>query len=324
MRILFIIISVFIFSLALKTGYERHKINIIKEYRGSDIEAIWKESQKICSFSNPYSRMKGKEKAFKPPTYFPGFYIFGCFLDRIGENSNYKDFISHWSLLNIFFYLLMGLSVYYFFVSTGLFLEGLIFTFLIFFSRWSLGTISSLQTNIIAILPLIWSLFLIKTNRISSYLLFSLSLCLKQIAIFILPLYLFHIYLHNRYKKDKILLCLKDFSFLFLLPLVLFLPFLFSDFWGVFNSMYYSLGREEKSYLALGQGFRQINQIIFIFISLFWYAKYRYFFATSAFFIIFSFCAFNHIFFSQYYLWALSILALSGYEWLKFIKEENG
>ena len=316
-KIIFIVLSAVIFIIALNTAYNRNQTNLQKTYSGTDIAAIWKEGSRICNFENPYSRITAGKK-YKPPTYFPGFYYFSCVLDKITGGQGKAATLKLWSYINTSIYLLIGLFFYLIFIQAGNPLLALIISIIWFFGRWSFHTLASLQTNFIAIAPLLLSIYFLPKKQNLSFLLFGISLAFKQIAVFLLPLFL----IYNLSKP-----CLKTISkrllLILIIPFLITLPFLLDDFQGVLQSLLYSSGRASAvpaEGRAIDPGLRSLVMLLSFALIYYAYYKRQLGFAMSAMLIMLTFAGLHKVFFTQYYLWVLSIILITIYEHINQFK----
>lgn len=279
-----------------------------RSFKG-DINAIWLEGQRICNLENPYSRIHKKGmKINKPPTYLPGFYIFVCGCNKAGFVS-YRDWLGIWSKVNMLLYLLTGAVFFYACFREKAFYTGLALASLFYFNRWSMHTLTSFQHNFAGILPLVLSLIFFEKKKKLSLFLFSLSLLFKQVAIFLIPVYLLA-------GKEKI--GLKNTAVRLILitaiPLLISLPFIIDDLKGFVFSIFYSALRpaegrglnlmEASGYSRSMMSASMYLSMFFIFIST---GLKKVSLTQGAALIMLLFIGLNPVFFSQYFLWALCV-----------------
>lgn len=305
-KLAFIAISIIIFSIAIKTAYLRHQHNTTKTFAGSDIEAIWKEGGRVCNLENPYSRInKKKKRIYKPPTYFPGFYISSCLMQKIAGSPQRGLYL--WSAINSIIYLMIGLFFYLIFLKKSYFFLAILTASICFFSRWSMHTLASLQTNFIGILPLVLSFYFIKLKPRTSLVLFGISLLFKQIAIFLVPLFLLKDFKLN----TKII---KNAFYIAVIPTLIILPFIINDFTGFMKSILYSGMRESKGAAILADSTKIMIMYALMLYTYFWYYTKKVRLAVASLVIFICFVSLNQILFTQYYLWLLMILLMALYE----------
>lgn len=295
-------------------------------YRGSDIEAIWKDGARICKGRNPYSRIHREGmKIRKPPTYFPGFYLTVCGMS-LYHYDTFKKFMGAWKRMNTILHISVALFFFALFYRRGQHLLAILMLLMWLFGRWGVFAWYSLQPNYIAILPLILSLAMRERAPRVSELLYGISLAMKQIAIFLLPLYLIWS-LQRRtgstwWKRvGTTVVCVLG------IPALITGPFFFNDPSGVLLSLGYSAARVpgggENRLLGAIPGASSIlmwGSMGLIFLLAF-QKKIKP--LLAAFLVITCFTTFNHTFFTQYYVWSFALLTLSVWEFTEAPSERE-
>jgi uncharacterized membrane protein len=172
--------------------------------------------------------------------------------------------------------------------------------------------------DFIAIFFFLLSLSLWPKHRILSLLAFGLSLGVKQIALFMIPIYLIWIWqsLEDRSLKQFISLTLVMIS----IPLIVSAPFLVWNAEGFFRSVLISATRNAESHFGIPSidtliglagipaKLPMVLMMVVIF-SLVWKRKINRFFA--ALFIMVIFVDFNSVLFRQYMTWVVPIIPLA-------------
>ena len=104
------ILFIILLCVAAYYSFGRFDKNIERQFQGSDIEAIWLEGGRLCKGENPYSRILSGDKGshYKPPTYFPGFYMFACAAQKLFPSEHRLSGIEVWIIVNSCIYLLIG------------------------------------------------------------------------------------------------------------------------------------------------------------------------------------------------------------------------
>lgn len=301
-KTLYICLLIFIFACASQYALKRHELNIQKTFKGSDIEAIWQEGTKICKVENPYSRIKSnaKNSHYKPPTYFPGFYALSCSLQKFFPSAHHLSGIEAWSVINSALYLLSGLVFLYLFIREENYLPALCALVVFFFSRWTFQTMASLQQNLLAIFLLILAFAVFKKKPLLACFLLSLSLIIKQIAIFLIPLFLI---LELRDKKDLYFRLLVISA----LPIIFLLPFIINDFEGVFYSIFYSAARETGGDRLFSSGLRTLLMFFSMAVVYFAALRKQVSLELGSLLIMLTFVGLHSVFFTQYYFWLMII-----------------
>ena len=292
-------------------------------YEKTDVYYIWQEGQRICRGENPYSRMDKENllETFKPPPYFPAFYLFECAASRLGLNS-FDKWIPFWRVLVLVFHLGIAMLYWLYFRGKNELLLGLFFTGLWLFNRWSMGYLWSLQINSMTLFPLIAGMMVLPKYRKAATLLIGLSISFKQISIFLVPLFpLLELINHPSLDRAAFKAAAKSLVFVLLIPTLLCLPFLVWDFDGFVRAMQYQATRPSSGHgSALGYLISVPPMVMMgIAMTLVYWGAYRARLkpATTAMLVMLCFISFNTVFFSPYFLWFLALLPLAVAEWLK-------
>jgi hypothetical protein len=293
-----------------------------QSYRLSDIGAIWREGDRLCHSTNPYARIQAHpEKPIKhAPNYLPGLYILACGLEFLGYDSNDK-FEALWGPIVLLLQLTLGLGFFIFFFRRGQ--AGLAFFALTvwLFSRFSVHTVTSRQPNTLALLPLLLSLVLYDSRKNISLVLFSLSLCMKHVAVFLLPLYLIWCWQTGKTRVELA----RNVAWFTALPALLLLPFLIWDHHSLFQSLLYPTSRPPSlgSYKGYPEFIANVHQslprlLMLLSMCLIYITALRRQLPrlSAAFLVMFCFVAFNPTIFTQYFFWCFAVMLLAICDWL--------
>jgi uncharacterized membrane protein len=184
----------------------------------------------------------------KYATYFPLFYLLGALTELLGF-STYKEWIHFWRwgflLCNLGIALLLFIIVY----RRGQVILALFSILFWLFSRWTLNLTTSGQIDFLPIFFLVASLALFERNQRLALLLFSFSLATKQIAIFLVPVYLIWIWQSSeqsawkRLGEGMLIMCS--------VPLVTSLPFIIWNAEGFFKSIIFSATRLAENHFKV-------------------------------------------------------------------------
>jgi hypothetical protein len=297
-------------------GY--NQFNIYKQ----DIYAVYREGTNLLAGINPYSRVHqlGKDLTwnFEIPTYFPVFYLLNAFTQKIG----FQDFFYWLDLWRVVFLISnLGIAYLLFFIPYHRWhhLGFAVFSALFWlFNRWTLHITMIYHIDFIAIFFLVLSLALWPKNKVYSLLSFGVSLGVKQIAIFIFPLYLIWIwqvekvYSWKRFATLTFVLCF--------LPLLYVGPFLLWDASGFIKSVLLSATRNAESHfgipsidalLGMSSVAAKIPMLSLMALTylLAWKRKIHHF--VAALMLMAIFVNFNSVLFRQYMTWVVALLPLA-------------
>lgn len=291
---------------------------------GSDTYYSWVEGRRILDGQNPYERILhgNMEENKKYSTYFPLFYEASALVQRLGIRQ-YRAWIDWWRYVFLACNIAIGFALYgYTFVPKkwALSILGVLFWY---FNRWTLSASEGVVLDFIPIFLMVLSLGMFTKYRKASFLLYGLSLAVKQIAVFLLPLYLIWEYQETRSVGKTVLAgCL-----IALFPIVSSMPFLIWNFEGFIRSIAFSATRDSlnhfgadsiDSVLNLSGLVGRVPFMIMLFAAYFaaWQnaiGKY-----SAAMIAISIFVAFNSVLFTHYPTWLMPLLPLAASEWLHF------
>ena len=288
--------------------------------RGDDIFYAWREGDRIVQGQNPYSRIHRSNMTDnrKFPTYFPGFYVLSAGTQLVGA----KDFDS-WTRLwrAIFFccYAAIGWLLFWEVSRRGPLILGVLTTAFWFLNRWSIHVLQIAHIEPLAILLLIGSLLLFDRRRRTSYLLLGASLAIKQIAIFLVPVYL-AFELSQRQGWPTLERTIRSLFWIVLIPVVVMIPFLIWDATGLAKSVLFSATRGASSHVG-ADSFSQIigatgligRLPMLAMMALLYFVAYRRLLGIFAisFWVLSIFITFNDVLFRQYFVWTTALLPLA-------------
>lgn len=211
-----------------------------------DIKYVFTEGQRVVSGENPYSRILSGDMAknHKYPTYLPGFYELAALTQLLGLR-DFESWVSAWRLIflifniGIFFILFFALDPKHY---PWLALGAAGFWLL---NRWTLEVTLIAQIEFLAIFFLVISLIKFRnTPNLAAYYL-GISLALKEIAVFIVPLYLILTWTaaSSRNSPNRIRQLLAMAIRIALIPAIVSLPFLLWNPEGFVKSIIFSFTR---------------------------------------------------------------------------------
>lgn len=288
-----------------------------------DIYYIWLEGKRIVTGENPYARVLSGDMRVndKYATYFPLIYLFSALVQKLGF-LDFRDWLLLWRPISLGFHLGIVALILRYFGQRNLWILGFVASAIILFGRWSIFVINVHHLEFAAIFFLLLSLVLLREKPKLSLLMFSISLGIKQIAIFLLPLYL--IYLWKTGEKEKRLQNL-IWGFLIILsvPCLTSLPFLIWNAEGFCKSILFSATRAESSHIPAAPsidvvfakdfpwivGLRAKSVMLLLMGMLylsFLKEKVGIFVASTL--TMMAFVYFNSVLFLQYFLWPLCLI----------------
>jgi hypothetical protein len=296
-----------------------------------DIAYIWQDGSSIAAGINPYSRVEtvitsGNNKF---STYFPLFYLIVALSQTLGVTT-FSGFIELWRYVCLGFNLLIAVLISYGLARRSQALLGVFFAGIWLLNIWSLHVARVLQIDFLPISFLLLSILLFERQRRWALLCFGVSLAIKQIGIFLLPVYLILIWQratdhqNPRLTWPVVRTLASGLALMLCVPLLVSLPFLLWDAEGFVRSILISVTRNPETVIAL-ETFDHLTRQIFPDFSgtptklpmlLFMGAIYVAVFqrkiglAASAFGIITAFTILNSVLFFQYWAWFMAVLPL--------------
>ena len=287
-----------------------------------DIFAIFNEGNRIQQGTNPYARSLDYDHSIEWnqifATYLPISYTLAWLTQEIGL----EDFLQWLGLWRVFFLIAnLGIAYILFYVPYHRY-NNLIFAVIAslfwFFNRWTLHMTMIYHIDFIAIFCLLFSLVLWPKNKIISLLAFGLSLAVKHIAMFMIPLYIIWIWqaVEKRSIKEFILLTLVLAS----IPLIVSSPFLVLNANAFIKSIFVSATRISESHFGapsidtllgltgITAKLPMLGLMTITFLAA-WKKKLKFF--SAALFIILIFVDFNSVLFRQYMTWVSPLLLLA-------------
>lgn len=310
-------VTLFIVLVAIRVHLRFWHIDTV----GYDTYYSWVEGRRILRGQNPYERILhgDMEENNKYATYFPLFYEASALVQRMGLRQ-YHEWIGFWRYFFLVSNLAVGLTLGVMLFSRRTWAFTLLAVTFWYFNRWTLNTSESAALDFIPILFMVLSLVLFPRYRRTSLLLYSFSLAIKQIAIFLLPLYLIWEYRQTRSIGKTVTAGIWILS----IPLLASLPFLFWNLEGFVRSIAFSGTRAALNHF----GAASIDDILHLdglparlpllmmlgaaYLASWQQSMGRY---GSAMIVMAIFIAFNSVLFEHYPVWLMALLPLAAYEW---------
>lgn len=285
-----------------------------------DIYYSFVEGQRILDGSNPYSRIHTGDMSNnnKYATYFPGFYLLSAATQAFGAR-DIADWLAFWRVIFALFYLAIGGFVF----VEGRRAFGAGFAFfcaaLWLFNRWTVNILYTANIDFPPIFFLLLSLAIFKRHQTASFLLFGVSLALKQIAIFALPLYLIWVWKWSAANRPWPAV-LRAVALIAAVPFVCSVYFLAWDATGFIKSVLFSATRLPSSHVrtatidqALGWTGAAGRIPMLFTLGLVYLAAMksdmgRY---TAALFALLVFSVMNPVLYNQYFCWVMALIPLA-------------
>lgn len=293
------------------------------ETTGRDVYYSWVEGRRILSGENPYARILAgnMRENDKYATYFPLFYLLSSLSQAAGLQT-YSAWINFWRYIFLAFHLGIGGVIFLIYYQKQLLLMALAGASLWLLSNWAITVSYIAQFDFIPIFFLLLSLYLFDKHLYTSLAFFSLSLALKQIAIFLVPLYLIWIWQSQRVKSIQEIVT--SGLAIALLPALFSLPFIIWQPEGFFRSIVFSVTRDAYSGYAAGaqlsDGGGLVSRLpLFLLLGLVYTLAVqgklgRY---TSSMLAMLVFTALTPVLFPQYMVWLIALVILSVYDALE-------
>lgn len=300
----------------LAAGAALHARTWEYDSEGYDIYYAWVEGQRLLTGQNPYARILQGDmlENDKYATYFPLFYLLAAATEWLGLR-DYEVWIGFWQPVFLLFHLATGAWLAALFARQRRFLLGLVALALWLGANWVLELTYVINFDAIPIFFLVASLTLLRRRPLLALLAFSLSLALKQIAIFLVPLYLIWLWQDGNGARPKRLLW--GAAAIASLPLLVSLPFLVWNGEGFIRSILFSATRYAELELTaareLGSGGFLSRLPLLALVSavylLAWRRQLGRF--TAAMLTMLGFISLNPVLFPQYLPWFLALLLLA-------------
>ncbi|MCB0737520.1 MAG: hypothetical protein KDC92_08400 [Bacteroidetes bacterium] len=287
-----------------------------KVSKNEDIYYIYQDAKTVSEGINPYARtldgnMKDNDKY---STYFPLFYELGALAILVGFE-DFETWLMFWQVFMLLFLAGCGFLIFRMVNDQADLLLAIFSVLFFFFHRWIINISVIGHIDLIAAFFLLLSLFYLNKNFKKALLWFGVSLAIKQIAIFMAPLYLVWAW-HNKpswkFLGQSTLLAAA-------IPLAASLPYLIWNFKAFLYSVFFSATRkpdanfDAKSLDALfnisGLVAKLPMLILVAFVCVLAFKKKLPPY-ISAFLIMSVFIGFNSVFYRQYFAWPIVLLPL--------------
>lgn len=216
--------------------------------RNQDIYFVFVEGQRILAGENPYERVLGGDFRTndKYATYFPLFYELSALTQALGLSA-WDDWILFWRV--VFGVANVGVTLLLFETCRrrGAAWLGVFAAALWGLGRWNLFVVQIAHLDFLPIFFLLLSLLWLRERPTASFLLYGVSLSLKQIGIFVAPLYLVWVWQQSGGDLKRVA---RAGAWIALVPVVTSLPFLLWNAEGFVSSVLFSAVRDARSHFG--------------------------------------------------------------------------
>ncbi len=214
-----------------------------------DIYFSFVEGQRILAGENPYARvLQGDFRTNdKYATYFPLFYELSALSQGMGL-TDYADWLAFWRIVFAGFDVAIAALLFETCRRRGAWLLGLFAAGLWGLGRWSLFIVLIGHVDFLPIFFLLLSLLWLRDRPTAAFLLYGLSLSLKQIGIFLAPLYL--IWAWQLAPARDLRAVVRAGVLISAVPLLCSLPFLVWNATGFVSSVLFSATRGARSHFG--------------------------------------------------------------------------
>ena len=212
-------------------------------FDSEDIYYEYQAAKELYHKANPYQRILQSNmiENDKYATLLPLYYYFLVFV-RVFSHNEFDNFISNMRWVLFAFQSLGGLLLYLMYRRENKKLLGFAVAAIYLFNSWTLETFLLLKQDLVSIALLLASLYFLGKKSRLSYFLYGLSLGIKHIGVFALPLFLIPLIYKERTLREFIgdLIAL---GVPIILPAV---PFLLADAPSFLRSMLFSFTRDSS------------------------------------------------------------------------------
>jgi hypothetical protein len=296
---------------------------------GEDIYYSWQAGATVLRGDNPYTCILQQVCPDKPPIYLPLFYQLSALSQKAGLK-DYVPWIHFWKVIFILAAAGIAAVVWSRIQRRDQTLLATAAALFILFNRWTLYVLHVGQTDLLALLFLVVAVVLFSRRPKTALILLGISLAIKQVAIFLIPLFLIAAwYSAAGPAKQRLKRVGLAAVFVAFVPLLSALPFIIdnapalaaglsisakrtvSDFGVAPLGWILTLSGRENTYLTLG-------------LLLVLYAaalKTRMSLVTGSLLTFFLYVAFYSVNFHQYFVWLVPFVPLAASESASYLKE---
>ena len=300
--------------------------------RDQDIYFSFVEGQRILAGENPYARVLAGDFRTndKYATYFPLFYELSALVQSAGLR-DYENWLKFWRVLFALFDVGITILLFDLCRRQGEWLLAVFAALLWGLGRWSLFVVLIGQLDAMPIFFLLLSLALLPGKPALAFVLYGISLSLKQIGVFVFPLYL--IWAWQSRPSDGVRAAVMATGWIAAVPLLTALPFLIWNAEGFLASVLFSATRDARSHFGALSVDASLNltgltarlPMLIVFTCIYGLAILqrvgRY---TACLLIFMSFVGFNSVLYMHYPSWAVPFVPLAVLDQRTVSRQEGG
>ncbi|MGD8475217.1 MAG: hypothetical protein PVH59_13935, partial [Anaerolineae bacterium] len=286
-----------------------------------DVYFTYLEGQRLAAGENPYARVLSgnMRENDKYATYLPAFFCMSVVVQALGFD-DFALWVGFWRPIFLLCSLGIGALLYYRFWRSNRLILATFASLFWLFNRWTVKVSWITDIDFIALFLLILSLFLWSRNKNGSLLLLGLSLAVKQMALFVAPLYV--IWYWHASDTRSLRTVVKAVLLIGVIPLLVSLPFLVWNWEGFIRSILFSATRNPTNVGAMSAdavlgwvGLPAKVPLLLFMVAIYW-ASLRQMISpiVSALLVMATFVSFNSVFFSSYTLWIIPFILLAAGE----------
>ena len=291
-----------------------------------DIYSTYIEGDRLLRGVNPYERVLDGDMRVnrKYATYFPIFYYLSWWSQAAGLRE-FTAWLSLWRVVFLIFNLLIAALLFYLPDRKGIAALALLAVLFWSFNRWTLHVARTFDLDFLPVYFMLLSLHLFKRNKLASYLLLGLSLGIKQMGIFLVPVYLIWTWQESgRHARRNLMVAILAISSI---PLITSLPFMGWNLVGFLKSITFSASRDPAAVfeaysldalLGVSGMYSKIPMLVLMALVywLVWTGKTgRY---LPALLVMAVFVFFNSVLFTSYMVWIVPLILLTAYQILPY------
>ena len=290
--------------------------------RKEDVYYTYLDGARLLEGVNPYERILAGDMQVndKYSTYLPISYYLSWGTQIMGLRV-FGVWLSFWRVILLVLNISIAVLLFYIPSQRRLMALSIFASLFWLFNRWTLHTAKTAEIDFIPLFFMLLSLFLYKRHKYASFLLLGLSLGIKQMAIFLVPLYLIWVWNDSRTRR------LKDLAVSILLivciPMLASFPFILWNWKGFYQSILFSATRiAEVSFevysLDAVIGLRGIAAripLLIMLLGVYWLSwRQKIDLYVPAFLSMVVFVFFNPVLFTGYLIWVTAFIPLVVYE----------
>ena len=283
-----------------------------------DVYFTYQEGQRLAAGENPYARVLSgnMRENDKYATYLPAFFCASVVVQALGFDG-FTLWVGFWRPVFLLCNLGIGALLYYRFWRSDRLILATFASLFWLFNRWTVKVSWITDIDFIALFFLILSLFLWSRHRIGSLLLIGLSLAVKQMALFVVPLYV--IWEWHTSDTRSLRTIARTVLLIGVIPALVSLPFLVWNWEGFIRSILFSATRNPTTVGAMSAdavlgwvGLTAKAPLLLLMVAIYW-ASLRQMIPPlfSVLLVMAAFVSFNSVFFSSYTLWIIPFILLA-------------